>query len=75
MKLQDIIFLIIFAFLLWQRKPLWLIAAGLLCLLFAISLFAMHIFFTAERLIEYAFFLLLAANVLLVVRKSIDMQK
>ncbi|HSW87862.1 MAG TPA: hypothetical protein VLG12_01745 [Candidatus Saccharimonadales bacterium] len=60
MKPQDIIFFIIFLFLLYKQKPTWATIAGLLCLCVSIPLFAKWIFFTAERLTWYSagFFLL-----------------
>lgn len=60
MKIQDILFLVICAFLLWKRNPRWAAVMGLLSLLAAIPLFATWTFFTAERLTWYAaaFFLL-----------------
>ncbi len=54
MKFQDIIFFILYIVLLWMRKPKMLVWTGLVCLVLAIPLFALHIFFTAERLTWYA---------------------
>lgn len=60
MKPQDIAFIIIFIVLIALRKPKLLVAAGILCLLISMPLFAKWIFFTAERLTWYAaaFFLI-----------------
>lgn len=62
MKPQDIIFLLVLAALLIFRKSKWIVIAGLLCLAVAMPLFAMHIFFTAQRVTYYAggFFLIAA---------------
>jgi len=54
MKLQDIVFFIVFALLLVYRKPRYFVFAGLGSLLLAIPLFATWTFFTAERLTWYA---------------------
>lgn len=54
MKLQDIVFFIILAVLLWKRNSNRLTIAGLLSLLISIPLFATWKFFTAVRLIWYA---------------------
>jgi hypothetical protein len=61
MKIQDIIFIIIFSGLLIARKPSWFGYAGLVCIVLAIPLYAKWVFFTAERLTWYgAAFLLVA---------------
>lgn len=60
MKIQDIIFFIIFISLLIKRDPRLAAGAGIISLIVAIPLFSFWIFFTAERLTWYAaaFFLL-----------------
>lgn len=60
MKIQDLVFALVFLFTLWQRNSRFSIIIGLACLLLAIPLFKFLIFFTAERLTWYAaaFFLL-----------------
>jgi len=60
MKIQDIVFFIIFFVLLFKQNPKWAALAGLALLLISIPLFATWTFFTAERLTWYAaaFFLL-----------------
>ena len=60
MKIQDIIFFIVLAFLIWRHEPKLAVVIGLLALLSSIPLFATWTFFTAERLTWYgaAFFLL-----------------
>ncbi len=54
MKIQDIIFLVILIAFLYKAKPNWFVGAGLVSFLISIPLFALHIFFTAERLVWYA---------------------
>lgn len=54
MKPQDILFFVIFALIIFARKPVILVWAGLGGLVMTIPLFAFHIFFTAERLSWYA---------------------
>lgn len=54
MKPQDVIFFIVILFLLYKNNPRFLVLAGLLCLILSMPLFALWIFFTAERLIWYA---------------------
>ncbi len=54
MKIQDLIFIIIFLFVLWRRSERLSVMIGLSCLLLAIPLFKFWIFFTAERLTWYA---------------------
>lgn len=54
MKPQDVGFFIMLAVLLLVRRPVFLVWAGLGCLVLAIPLFATWTFFTAERLTWYA---------------------
>lgn len=54
MKPQDIAFILVFAVLLYHRKPTYFILAGVLALVAAIPLFAAWVFFTAEHLTWYA---------------------
>lgn len=62
MKIQDIVFLIIFILLLLKKDPRLAAGVGITSLLISIPLFSVWIFFTAERLTWYAaaFFLLSA---------------
>lgn len=53
-KLQDIGFVTILIILIVRRKLKAFVFAGLVCFVLAIPLFALHIFFTAERLTWYA---------------------
>lgn len=67
MKVQDILFLIILAFLIYKHIPKLFVIAGIIALILSIPLFSLWVFFTAERLIWYAvaFFLLaIVLNVL-----------
>lgn len=70
MKIQDIVFLILFALLAYKQSPKLSAKFGIIALIVAIPLFTFWIFFTAERLVWYAaaFFLLCVAQELL--RKS-----
>ena len=54
MKIQDIIFFIVLAFLLFKRDPKLMVIVGLVSLLLSIPLFSLWIFFTAEHLTWYA---------------------
>lgn len=54
MKIQDFVFIILFAFLLYKRRSEYFAAAGIVCLILAVPLFARWVFFTAERLTWYA---------------------
>ncbi len=60
MKIQDIIFVIIFIIIALKRDSKISTLAGILCLLLSIPLFAFWVFFTAQHLVYYAaaFFLL-----------------
>lgn len=61
MKIQDVIFFIVFLFFLLRREPRFAVLGGLVSLMVSIPLFSAWIFFTAERLTWYAFaFFLLA---------------
>ena len=61
MKIQDIVFVLLFLFVLWRGDSRLSTIISLFCLLLAIPLFKFWIFFTAERLTWYAAaFLLLA---------------
>ena len=60
MKPQDIVFLLVFIFVVYRRDFKIAVLLGLVSLIIAAPLFASWIFFTAERLTWYAasFFLL-----------------
>lgn len=62
MKIQDILFIIIFAILIYKSNPRVATSVGLLSFVFSVPLFSAWVFFTAERLVWYGFaFILLAA--------------
>lgn len=65
MKIQDLVFILVFLFVLWRRNARLATVIGLFCLLLAIPLFKFWIFFTAERLTWYAGILFIYAVVLL----------
>ncbi len=69
MKVQDIIFIVVIIFLLYKRKAEWFAFAGVLSFIIAIPFYVMWIFFTAQRLVEYAFYLLIIALLLFVFKK------
>ncbi len=69
MKPQDIFFIIILIILLYKKKPEWLVLGGIVCILIAIPLFSFWIFFTAQRLVYYSFFLFLIAILLFAFKK------
>ncbi len=54
MKIQDVFFLAVFLLLFWRKKYSSFMPLGLICLVVAIPLFWLRIFFTAERLTWYA---------------------
>ena len=60
MKIQDLIFLIIFILVIIKRDSRLATIIGIACLALSIPLFALYVFFTAEHLVYYAaaFFLL-----------------
>ena len=53
MKIQDILFILLFLGILWLRRPRIALVTGLACFLLAMPLFHFWIFFTAERLTWY----------------------
>lgn len=60
MKIQDILFIVLLAILLFKHKENSFVAFGLLCFLLAAPFFYFWIFFTAQRLVIYAAILILA---------------
>lgn len=54
MKIQDIFFVVILAFVAWNKNRTLLVFAGLGSLILSMPLFAGWIFFTAQRLTWYA---------------------
>ncbi len=72
MKGQDIIFFVIFGFLLIKQNPKWSAISGILALFLSIPLFSFWIFFTAQRLTFYAsgFFFLAVILSIIKLRKN-----
>lgn len=70
MKPQDIVFIIFFFLLLWKRRAKWFTIAGLICLSFAIPLYASWIFFTAQRLVMYGACLLCVSLMIQIFEKD-----
>lgn len=68
MKLQDIIFLLILGCIIFKKNSRLAAGIGLLCLLFAIPLFAKWIFFTAERLTWYGAGFIIVSMVLILIQ-------
>ena len=64
LKPQDLLFLGALVILFLKRDPKFFVIAGLICLVLTIPLFHQWIFFTAQRLIMYAFAFLFIAAVL-----------
>ncbi len=66
MKIQDIIFLVIFVALVVTslKNPRRFVYAGLTCIILSIPLFYLWIFFTAQRLLYYGLAFLLIAVVI-----------
>lgn len=56
MKIQDILFLLILAFLIYKKDSRLSLVFGLGALILSIPLFFLQIFFTAQHLVYYAFF-------------------
>jgi hypothetical protein len=69
-KIQDIIFLAFFAFLIYKKDSKLFLASGLVSILLAIPLFYLQIFFTAQHLIYYAFAFLLSASIIILFKES-----
>lgn len=66
MKIQDVVFAVTLAFLVYKASSKWSAAVGILSLIASIPLFTAWVFFTAERLTWYAagFFILAAVQTL-----------
>jgi hypothetical protein len=58
MKIQDILFFVVFIPLLLKKHPGITAGVGIFCLFLAIPLYAKWVFFTAERLVWYGVSLL-----------------
>lgn len=66
MKIQDILFIIVFILVLLKRDSRISTITGLICLALSIPLFAFWIFFTAQHLVWYAFAFFLLSIILLI---------
>jgi len=64
LKPQDLLFIAVFILLLIKRDPKIFAAAGLSCLIVSIPLFSQWVFFTAQRLVWFAFLLFSFAVIL-----------
>lgn len=69
MKIQDILFLVVLVVLLLKRDSRLLLIAGLFSILLSIPLFYLQIFFTAQHLVYYAFFFILASAVFMLAKE------
>ena len=70
MKIQDIIFVIIFISLLFKRNPRIIIPMGLACYALAMPLFYFSIFFTGERLVMYGSALVILGSAILLFKEK-----
>ncbi len=68
MKLQDIVFFVVLAFLLYKRSPRLMADLGIILLLLSIPLYAKWVFFTAERFTWYGAAFFLTATVVQLIR-------
>lgn len=68
MKIQDLFFIGLLAAIILSRKTKVAIIAGLFLLLASIPFFSLWIFFTAQRLVIYAFFLLVLSVITLLIQ-------
>ncbi|OGH14355.1 MAG: hypothetical protein A2687_01875 [Candidatus Levybacteria bacterium RIFCSPHIGHO2_01_FULL_38_26] len=71
MKLQDIVFIVAFLFLIYRGNPKLAVFAGIISLFLSIPLFSSWIFFTAERLTWYAAAFFLLAICLIIKRQKL----
>lgn len=69
MKIQDIIFILLLIVLLYKRNQYLFIWCAFGAVLLAIPLFQLQIFFTAQRLMYYAYALILLATLLFFFKK------
>jgi hypothetical protein len=68
-KIQDIIFLAFFAFLIYKKDSKLFLASGLVSILLSIPLFYLQIFFTAQHLLYYAFVFILSATLIMLFKE------
>jgi len=70
-KIQDIIFLLILAFLFYKRDSRLSLIFGLGALTFSIPLFSLQIFFTAQHLVYYALAFIFLSILFMVFKEKI----
>lgn len=76
MKVQDIVFVAIFAILVYRRNPQHIAWVGAICLLISMPIFySLKSLFTAERLTYYAVAFFLASIVLQLINLKKEFKK
>lgn len=68
MKIQNLIFAVIFILVFWRRNSAVAARLGIICLILATLLFNLQVFFTAERLTWYAAAFFAYATILGIIR-------
>jgi len=71
MKIQDILFLFVLAFLIYKRDSRLSLIFGLGALALSIPLFYLQIFFTAQHLVYYALAFILLAVLIMIFKEKI----
>jgi hypothetical protein len=69
MKIQDLLFVLVFIFVFWRRNAKLATIIGIFCLISAAFLFKFWVFFTAERLVTYSAFFFLYTIILLFIKE------
>jgi len=69
MKIQDIVFLLVFIFLIFKHYN-WSISAALISIAISIPLFALRIFFTAQHLVWYSAAFLILAIIKMIIKEK-----
>lgn len=64
LKPQDLLFVVVFVLLFIKRDPRLFASAGLIYIALSIPLFSQWVFFTAQKLVWFAFLFFLTAVVL-----------
>lgn len=72
MKPQDLGFFALLAILIFIKKPRLTLVIALLLLLASMPLFQFWIFFTAQRFVTYAFFLILLTIIQIIVKNRLE---
>ena len=70
MKIQDLIFIAILIILIIKQNGRWFVSAGLILLALSIPLFALWIFFTAQRLVVFAWLFILLGVIVHILKSS-----